>query len=70
MNAAELRLEIAVMLYEKGKVSMGRASEFAGINKILFQKKLAKRKIPVTYDEEELMRDLETLQIEYNDSSK
>jgi len=70
MNADELRLEIAIMLYEKGKVSTGKASEFSGMNKILFQKELAKRKIPVTYDEEELMRDLETLQMLPNDSSE
>lgn len=63
MSEEELRLEIAIMLYEKGKLSMGKAGHFAGMNRILFQKELAKRKIPVNYDEEELMRDLATLGI-------
>ncbi len=70
MDEHELRLEIAIMLYEKGKVSTGRASEFAGMNRIIFLKELAKRQIPVNYDEEELMRDLETLGISSDDSSQ
>ncbi|MCG8329251.1 MAG: UPF0175 family protein [Chitinophagales bacterium] len=70
MSESELRLEIAIMLFEKGKISTGKASQFAGMNKILFLKELAKRKIPVNYDEEELNRDLETLGISTNDNSK
>lgn len=70
MSEDELRKEIAIMLFEKGKLSTGKASAFAGMNKILFQKELAKRAIPVTYDEEELMRDLDTLDLTTNDSSK
>lgn len=70
MDEPELRLEIAIMLYEKGKISTGKASEFAGMNRILFQKELAKRQIPVNYDEEELMRDLETLGISSDESSQ
>lgn len=70
MNANELRLEIAIMLYEKDKVSAGRASEFAGMNRILFLKELGKREIPVNYDEEELMKDLETLGISSDDNSQ
>lgn len=70
MSESELRLEIAIMLFEKGKISTGKASQFADMNKILFLKELAKRKIPVNYDEEELNRDLETLGISTNDNSK
>lgn len=61
MNEHELRVEIATILYEKNRISLGKASDFAGMNKILFMKELAKRKIAVNYDEEELMRDIETL---------
>jgi predicted HTH domain antitoxin len=61
MNEHELRVEIATILYEKNRISLGKASDFAGMNKILFMKELAKREIAVNYDEEELMRDIETL---------
>jgi len=47
---------------------MGKASEFAGMNRILFQKELGKREVPVNYDEGELERDLETLGIELDDN--
>jgi predicted HTH domain antitoxin len=61
MTLQELKLEIAVLLYAKGKLSMGKASRIADMNRILFQKELGKRKVPMNYDEAELERDLETL---------
>lgn len=61
MTLEELKLEIAVLLYAKGKLSMGKASRIANMNRILFQKELGKRKVPMNYDEVELERDLETL---------
>lgn len=70
MSEEELRKEIAIMLYEQGRLSTGKASQFAGMNKIIFMKELAKRSIPVTYDEEELIRDLNTLGLTTNDRSK
>lgn len=70
ITESELRLEIAILLYQQERLSMGKASEFAGMNRILFQKELGKREIPVNYDEEELERDLETLGIEIDDNSK
>lgn len=66
----ELRLEIAILLYQQGRLSMGRASEFAGMNRIIFQRELGRREIPVNYDEVELAEDLKTLGIELDDRSK
>lgn len=68
ISEEELRLEIAILLYEQERLSLGKASHFAGLNKILFQKELGRREIPVNYDEEELMKDLKTLGIELHDS--
>lgn len=70
LSEDELRLEIAILLYEKGQFSMGQAGKFAGMNRISFQKELGRRKISVNYDMEELERDLKTLGIKSNDSSK
>lgn len=63
LSEDELRLEIAILLYEKGRFTMGQASKFAGMNRIFFQKELGKRKISVNYDVEELEKDLKTLGI-------
>ncbi len=59
----ELRLEIAILLYQKARFSLGKASRFVGMNRILFQKELGKRKIPVNYESEDLNEDMETLGI-------
>ena len=66
----ELRLEIAILLYQQNRLSTGKASEFANMNKILFLKKLAERKIAANYDSEEFKKDLETLGIKVDDSNK
>lgn len=64
LTEAELRLEIAILLYQQAKFSMGKASAFAGMNRILFQKELGRRKISANYDLEELNKDLVTLGID------
>lgn len=66
----ELRLEIAILLYQQERFTMGQASRFAGMNRILFQKELGKREISVNYDIDDLEEDLKTLGIEINDRSK
>jgi predicted HTH domain antitoxin len=62
MSEAELKTELAVLLYQKGKLSMGKAAELADTNRIQFQFLLASRQIPVSYDVEELLKDWETIQ--------
>jgi len=57
----EFRLEIAILLYQKKRFSLGQAAKFSGMLKIQFQKELANRKIPLNYDIEELKKDIQTL---------
>jgi predicted HTH domain antitoxin len=47
----ELKLEIAVMLFEKEKLSLRKASSLAGMHWLNFMKELDKRKITLHYDE-------------------
>lgn len=61
MSEDELILEIAILLYSQGRLSMGKASKLAKMNRILFQNELGKRKIPINYNEQELEADLKTL---------
>lgn len=62
MSATELKQEIAVLLFQKEKLTLGQASRFAGISQLQFQHLLASRQIPVHYDVAELEEDLKTLQ--------
>ncbi len=58
----ELKLLIALELYREGSVSLGKASEIAGISIYEFMYELRKRRIPINYDEEELEEDLKTIE--------
>ncbi len=63
MSENELILEIAIMLYSSGRLSMGKASRLVNMNRILFQEELGKRKIAINYNETDLNDDLATLGI-------
>jgi predicted HTH domain antitoxin len=62
-SAEELRLEIALLLYQMRRLSSGRASRFAGISRVAFQKELGKRKISVNYSVEDLDQDMKTMEL-------
>jgi predicted HTH domain antitoxin len=61
MTEGELLQEIAVLLYQKEKLSMGQASKLAHLSQWQFQLLLGSRKIPVHYDVAEFESDLKTL---------
>lgn len=61
MTEDELRQEIAVLLFQKEKLTLGQASRLAGMSRLQFQHLLASRQIPVHYDVAELEEDLKTL---------
>jgi predicted HTH domain antitoxin len=61
MSEQELQQEIAVMLFERGKLTMGQAHTLAGMPRLQFQYLLASRQIPVHYDVADLQADLGTL---------
>jgi predicted HTH domain antitoxin len=61
LNEQEMAQEIAVMLFEKEKLTLAQAARLAGLNRIEFQQLLASRQIPVHYGLEELEQDLQTL---------
>jgi predicted HTH domain antitoxin len=63
LSEQEMRLEIALMLYQQRRLSMGKASKFANMNRVLFQRILGERAITINFDEEDLNEDLETLGI-------
>ncbi|MGD2179811.1 UPF0175 family protein [Lusitaniella coriacea] len=62
LSEAELRLELAIFLFEKYQISTGKARRLAGMSLIEFRQELAKRGICVHYDLEDLHADIETLQ--------
>ncbi|MEZ4828479.1 MAG: UPF0175 family protein [Bacteroidia bacterium] len=61
MTELDLRLEIALIFYQRRSISLGKAAEMAGLERFDFQQKMAGRKIPVNYSLDELMKDVKTL---------
>jgi predicted HTH domain antitoxin len=47
----ELKLEIAIMLFEKEKLSLRKAASMTGLHWLEFMKELDKRQIALHYDE-------------------
>ena len=62
ISAEELKQEIAILLFQKEKLSLAQASQLAQLPQLQFQHLLASRCIPVHYDVAEFEQDLLTLQ--------
>lgn len=54
----QLRLELAVALYARGVLSLGKARELAGLSKLAFGLLLSQRGLPRHYSAEDLLDDV------------
>lgn len=61
LTPKDLKVEIAVHLYEEGRLSIGKARELAGMSLWEFRQMLAARGIAPHYDVEDLEEDIATL---------
>jgi predicted HTH domain antitoxin len=61
MSAEELKLELAISLYARERLTLGQAARVAGISQWQFQQTLAARRITMHYDRNELDTDLAEL---------
>ena len=61
LSPSELKAEIAVMLFQKEKLSVGQACRLAELNYLEFQHLLASRNLSVHYDVVDFEEDLKTL---------
>jgi predicted HTH domain antitoxin len=68
LNESEDRLKqrittlLAIQLYEEGKVTVGKASQIAGVSRLDFENLLAEKKISIsTLELEDVMNDVQKL---------
>jgi predicted HTH domain antitoxin len=61
ISEADLKLEIAILLYQQKRLSIGKARELAGMHLLAFQQALAQRGICLNYDIGDLQHDVQTL---------
>jgi predicted HTH domain antitoxin len=61
LTPEEFRVEIAVHLYEIGRMTLEQASKLAEVDQLQFQALLAEQEIPLHYGVEDLEEDIQTL---------
>lgn len=61
LSETDLLLEIVLLLFQKDKLSLGKASEILGMTQIRFQRLLDEREICVHYDVAEFQEDVQSL---------
>ncbi len=57
----EIKEIVALDLYKKGQISLGKAGEMLGLSKREMLSLLNYRKIPINYDVDDLKSDIKTL---------
>jgi len=68
---ADIKKDIAALLYDKEIYSLGKAAEFAGISKNDFMKLLREKKIDIKYSIDDIKNDLSNMsQFTLNDSGE
>ena len=62
LTEAELRLEIAVLLYAQGRISLGRSAELAGVSIEAMMHALAEHHVVLNYSMDDFEQDLATIE--------
>ncbi len=58
----ELKFQLAVRLFEVGQLSLGKAAELAGWNRVLFAEELGRMKVAVlNLDDEEIQAEMRAI---------
>ena len=61
LTESELKVEIAVMLFQRDKFTLAQSARFAGMTRLEFQRLLASRKIPLHYTIQDFRDEVDTL---------
>ena len=61
LTETDLRTELAIALFQQERITLGTASQIAGLHQIEFQRLIASRGICIHYDIEEFEEDVQSL---------
>lgn len=64
LSETDLRMELAVALFQRKRITLGTASQIVGLHQLEFQQLIASRGINVHYDVEDFEQDLASLRQE------
>jgi predicted HTH domain antitoxin len=63
ISSTDMRIEVAAYLYEKQRISIGKARLIAGLSLIQFQKELAKRNIYLQISSKDIDTEVRNLRL-------
>lgn len=61
LSPDDLKLELALQLYQDRKISLGQGGQLSGLGSVQFQRELGKRQITLNYDLMDLADDIDFL---------
>ncbi|MBB4638585.1 UPF0175 family protein [Longimicrobium terrae] len=61
LSEQAMAVEVAILLYQQNRVSLGKAARFAKLDRCALQQIMALRGVPINYDVHEFEADLATL---------
>jgi predicted HTH domain antitoxin len=61
ISETDLRTELAIALFQQQRITLGSASQLAGLHQIEFQQLISNRGICIHYEVEDLEQDLTSL---------
>lgn len=64
LTETDLRAELAVALFQQKRITLGTASQIAGLHQLEFQQLIASRGVNIHYDVDDFERDLTSLRQE------
>ncbi|HRH35741.1 MAG TPA: UPF0175 family protein [Catalimonadaceae bacterium] len=62
LSEADIKLQLAMLLYNRNILSFGQARNLSGLDVLAFQAILGENKIDAHYDSEDLANDLKNIQ--------
>lgn len=57
----DLKIDLALLLYQKRKISLAKAAEWCGLTRLQLQAEMGKRNVDLNYTVEDLEHDVATL---------
>jgi predicted HTH domain antitoxin len=63
LTATQVKLELAIWLFQQEHLTMAQAARLAGLHRMQMQRELGRRKIPIHYGIEELQADMKKLNL-------
>jgi predicted HTH domain antitoxin len=61
LSQRDALIDVGIGLYKRGEISFGRGAELAGLSVTEFHSELARRRIPINYDADDLRQDIGVL---------